>query len=69
VSAQETYDGGPIVEQRSKIKLALNAKRDAVWEITAVEGATDEELHRLGTLAIAQHNRLVEELIAPKAAA
>lgn len=51
------------VESRSKIKVTRNAKGDPQWEIAVVEGVTRDEIARLRTLAVEQHEMLLRELV------
>lgn len=51
------------VESRSKVKITRNAKGDAQWEISVVDGVSRDEIVRLRTLAIEQHQALVAELV------
>lgn len=50
------------VESRSKIKITRNAKGDAQWEISVVDGVDRAEIERLRTLAVEQHQALTREL-------
>lgn len=47
---------------RSKVKLTRNAKGQAQWEISAVEGTTQHELDRLRVLAVQQWRHLERDL-------
>lgn len=47
---------------RSKIKLVRNAKGEAQWEISVVEGTSEEDLNQLRQLAVAQWQALETEL-------
>lgn len=49
-------------ESRSKIKVTRNAKGDAQWEISVVDGVDATEIVRLRTLAVQQHQALVADL-------
>ena len=60
--APAAHAGEP-VESRSKVKVTRNAKGDPQWEIAVVEGVTGEEMSRLRTLAVEQHQALVRELV------
>lgn len=60
MSAVET---GQQTEQRSSVKVTMNAKHDPQWEIKIVDGATEDEINRLRTLAVEQHRALVTELL------
>lgn len=51
------------VEARSSIKVTMNAKRDAQWEVKVVDGAEMADLDELRKIAVAQHNALIAELI------
>lgn len=51
------------VESRSKIKVTRNAKGDPQWEISVVDGVTREEIERIRSLAVEQHQALVRELV------
>lgn len=51
------------VESRSKVKVTRNAKGDSQWEIAVVEGVTRDEMVRLRTLAVEQHEMLLRELV------
>ena len=44
--------------QLSKVKLTRNAKQEAQWEISVVEGCDPVELDRLRDIAIAQYRAL-----------
>ena len=54
---EETQYDEPFVGAQSKVKLIKNT-RGVQWEISVVEGATEEELDRLREIATAQHQRL-----------
>lgn len=53
----------PVVEQKSSIKVTLNAKREAQWEVKVVDGSTMGGLDELRRIAVAQHNALIAELL------
>lgn len=53
----------PFIEQVSKIKISLNAKQDAQWEISVVAGTTEAELAELHRLAVAEHKALQRDLM------
>ena len=55
-------------EQRSSIKVVLNAKHEPQFEVKVYAGETGEELDRIRGLAVAQHNHLVQELLGGRAA-
>lgn len=55
--------GAPLIEQVTKLKVSLNAKQDAQWEITVVAGTTADELHELHILAVAEHKALQRDLM------
>lgn len=50
-------------ESRSKVKLTRNAKGDAQWEISVVEGTDAAEMNRLREMALATHRQLVADLV------
>ena len=62
MSTHEHENGAPL-EQRSRIKVVMNAKHEPQWEVSVVAGESAEELERLRHLAVAQHHRLVAELL------
>lgn len=47
-------DAEHLVEQRSSVKLTLNAKGDPQVEVRVYEGADAEELERIRRLAVQQ---------------
>jgi len=49
-------------EPRCKVKVVRNAKGDAQFEATVVEGFDDAELERIRIAAVAQYQALVREL-------
>lgn len=51
-----------VVEQRSSIKVTLNAKREPQFEAKVVAGATDQELTTLRQQAVNQYRELCREL-------
>ncbi len=59
------YEQEPRIEglNLSKVKITRNAKGDAQWEISVAEGATEELLSGLRTIAVAQHLALGRELL------
>ncbi len=58
MSAQESEGR----EQRSKIKLVRNAKGDPQWEITVLDGDTEQMLDEARRVAVAQWNALLRDL-------
>ncbi len=55
--SEQQYADEPILSL-SKVKLTRNAKGDAQWELSVVEGAEETEIVRLRDLAIAQYRAL-----------
>lgn len=55
--------GVPVIVDKPKVKLIRNAKGDPQWEISAVEGATNEVLDGLRAQAIRQWRELEIELL------
>jgi len=53
----------PIVEQKSRFKITMNAKHEPQWELSVVAGETAEELDRLRLLAVSQHEQLRSALL------
>lgn len=49
-----------------KVKLSRNAKGDPQWEITVVEGFTDEVVDALRRSAVRQYQALEQELLGLK---
>lgn len=60
MSAPE-HNGEP-VEQKCRVKATRNAKGDAQFEVTVVEGFDPGELERIRLAAVAQYRALVREL-------
>ncbi len=53
---------GEAVQQRSSVKLSLNAKRDVQWEIKVLAGDDLDALDEARKIALTQHYALVAEL-------
>lgn len=52
-------------ESKSTIRVSLNAKREAQFEIKVVEGATEDEITRLRGLAVNAYRELCREFGVP----
>ena len=50
------------LQQRSSVKLSLNAKRDVQWEIKVVAGDDESVLDEARRIALKQHRELSGEL-------
>lgn len=62
MSAAE-HNGEQIVpESKTKVKVVRNAKGDAQWEVTVVEGFDQDELERVRVAAVAAHQALAGAL-------
>lgn len=57
-----TYDPDVQVEQKSSIKVTLNAKREPQFEAKVVQGVTDDELATLRRQAVNHYQALCREL-------
>lgn len=53
---------GPVVEQRSSVKISMNAKGEAQVEVKAYEGVEGAELERIRLLAVAAYNQTAREV-------
>ncbi len=56
-------------EQRSSIKVTLNAKHEPQFELKVYAGEEESELARIRTLAVEQYKFLLEELAIGRGAA
>ena len=59
---EQHYEGQDPVEARSKVKVTRNAKGDPQWEVSIVEGADENEIQRLRTIAVDTWRALARDL-------